>query len=110
MDHFGDHFYIRTNDQAKNFRLMKTPVDKTTMANWTEVIGHRDDVFLEGFEIFKDYLVVTERTDGLRHLRIMPWDGGDRALISTSASRPTWPGSTTTPSSTPRSCATATPR
>ena len=75
VDHFGDHFYIRTNDQAKNFRLMKTPVDRTAMKHWTEVIGHRDDVYLQSFEIFKDYLVVTEREEGLRELRVMPWDG-----------------------------------
>ena len=81
VDHFGDQFYIRTNDQAKNFRLMKTPVRKTTMDNWTEVIGHRDDVYLQSFEIFKDYLVVTERKEGLRELRVMPWDGSDEHYL-----------------------------
>jgi oligopeptidase B len=81
VDHFADHFYIRTNDQAKNFRLMKTPVNKTAMDNWTEVIGHRDDVYLQSFEIFKDYLVVTERKEGLRELRVMPWDGSDEHYL-----------------------------
>ena len=81
VDHYGDQFYIRTNWQAKNFRLMKTPVRKTTMNNWTEVIGHRDDVYLQSFEIFKNYLVVTERKEGLRELRVMPWDGSDEHYL-----------------------------
>ncbi|GAG83318.1 unnamed protein product, partial [marine sediment metagenome] len=75
VDHYGDHFYIRTNyDEAKNFKLMKTPVDKTTKENWIDVIPHRDDVLLEGFEIFKNYLVVNERIKGLRNLRIIKWE------------------------------------
>ena len=81
VDHFGGHFYIRTNDQAKNFRLMKTPVSKPTMDHWTEVIGHRDDIYLQSFEIFKDYLVVTERKEGLRELRVMPWDGSEEHYL-----------------------------
>ncbi len=75
VDHYGDSFYIRTNDGAQNFRLMKTPVTATTRENWQEVIPHRDDVLLEGFEIFKDHLVLAERKNGLRQLRIRPWDG-----------------------------------
>jgi len=75
LDHYGDQFYIMTNkDEAKNFKLMKTPVDKTTMENWEEVIPHRDDVLLEGVDIFKDYLVVSERNEGLNKIRIMRWD------------------------------------
>ena len=75
ISHYGDHFYIVTNLDAKNFRLMKTPVDATTKDNWVEVIPHRDDVFLEGIDIFKDYLVVEERKEGLNQIRIMSWDG-----------------------------------
>ncbi len=75
IDHYQDHFYIVTNLDAKNFRLMKTPVDKTSKENWTEVIAHRDDVLLEGIDIFKDYLVVEERKNGLSQLRIKPWSG-----------------------------------
>ncbi len=73
VDHYQDHFYIRTNLSAKNFRLMKTPVARTAKRNWTEVIPHRDDVLLEGFEIFKDHLVVVERKEGLIQMRIRPW-------------------------------------
>ncbi len=81
VDHFGDHFYIRTNLKAKNFRLMKTPVRKTAKANWTEVIPHREDVLLQSFEVFKDHLVVVERKDGLIQMRIRSWSGeGDHYL------------------------------
>lgn len=75
LDHYEDQFYILTNkDEAKNFKLMKTPVDKTTMENWVEVIPHRKDVLLEGVDIFKDYLAVSERSEGLNKIRIMRWD------------------------------------
>ncbi|GAH47970.1 unnamed protein product, partial [marine sediment metagenome] len=74
VTHYKDKFYIRTNYKAKNFRLMATPVNKTAKGNWKEVIPHRDDVLLQGFEIFKDFLVVNERKNGLPNLRIMRWD------------------------------------
>jgi oligopeptidase B len=77
VDHFGDHFYVRTNLEAKNFRLMKTPVAATGVDNWQEVVAHRGDVLLQGFEVFDDYLVLEERKEGLNQLRVMPWDGGD---------------------------------
>ncbi len=81
IDHYGDHFYIRTNDSATNFRLMKTPVDRTAMSHWTEVIPTREDVLLSGFQIFKDHLVVTERSEGLINLRVIPWDGSEEHYI-----------------------------
>lgn len=75
MSHFEDQFYIVTNkDDAKNFKLMKTPVDKTSMENWVDVIPHRKDVLLEGVDIFKNYLVVSERAEGLSKIWIKPWD------------------------------------
>ncbi|HYX07463.1 MAG TPA: S9 family peptidase [Bacteroidales bacterium] len=73
VDHVGDYFYIITNYQAKNFRLMKTPVSRTSLENWQEVIPHRDSVMLEDIEIFKKYLVVSERKNGLTHLRVINW-------------------------------------
>lgn len=72
--HFGDDFYIRTNLDAKNFRLMKTPVSATTKENWKEVIEHREDVYLDGIEIFRDFLVLSERKDGLEQVRMKRWD------------------------------------
>ncbi len=71
VDHLGEHFFIRTNDQATNFRLMKTAVNATQKKQWQEVIPHRKDVFFEGFELFREYLVVEERKQGLIHLRIL---------------------------------------
>lgn len=77
IDHFEGQFLIRTNDQAKNFRLMATPVDQIEKANWRELIPHRGDVFLSDFDIFKAYLVVEERRRGLTEIRVIPWAGGD---------------------------------
>lgn len=74
LDHYGDHFYIRTNLDAPNFRLMRTPVKATTTDNWTEVIPHRSDVFLSGIEIFRDFLVLSERKNGLLQIRMKRWD------------------------------------
>ncbi len=73
--HYGDYFYIVTNkDKATNFKLMRTPIAATEAENWEEVIPHRQDVLLEDIDIFKDYLVVSERTNGLSKLRVMRWD------------------------------------
>ncbi|KPJ63969.1 protease 2 [candidate division WOR-1 bacterium DG_54_3] len=74
VDHYRDKFYIGTNWEAKNFRLMETCIDKTSKENWKEVIPHRKDVLLEEFEVFKDYLVINERKNGLTNLRIIKWD------------------------------------
>ena len=76
ISHFEDSFYILTNkDEATNFKLMKTPENKTAKKNWVDLIPHREDVLLEDIEIFKNYLVVEERSNGLNHIRIMPWNG-----------------------------------
>lgn len=73
VDHYGTNFYILTNWNAQNFRLMKTPVTNTVQSNWKEVIAHRENTLLEGIEIFKDYLVLSERRNAATHIRIMPW-------------------------------------
>ena len=82
ISHFGDSFYVLTNsDNAINFKLMKTPETATTKENWKDVIPHRENILLEDIEIFKDYLVVTERNNGLNTIHIMPWSGkGDYYL------------------------------
>lgn len=71
--HYKDHFYILTNWDATNFRLMRTAIDQTEKAHWEEVMAHRDDVLLEGIEMFQDYLVIEERAKGLNHIRVIPW-------------------------------------
>lgn len=80
--HFGNYFYIRTNLDAQNFRLMRTPVSKTSKENWEEVIAHREDVFLEGLELFKDFLVVEEREQGLTKFRVINWKSNDEYYVN----------------------------
>lgn len=81
VDHYQDAFYIRTNFRAKNFRLMTTTVGKPAKEHWQEMIPHREDVLLESFELFQDYLVVEERKRGLIQLRVLPWKGGDEHYL-----------------------------
>ena len=71
IDHYNDKFYIRTNLDALNYRLMECPLDKTSKENWKEVIAHRADVFLSGITIFKEHLVVSELKEGLTAIRII---------------------------------------
>ena len=78
IHHFGNDFYILTNkDGATNFKLMKTSEDATNSDHWVDNIAHRDDVLLEDIEIFKDYLVIAERDNGLNKIKITRWDGAD---------------------------------
>ena len=64
-DKMGEFFYIVTNYQAKNFRLMKASVDQIDdVNNWQEVIPHRENVLLEGIELFQSFIVITEREHG----------------------------------------------
>ncbi|KAA3614805.1 MAG: S9 family peptidase [Calditrichaeota bacterium] len=69
--HFKDNFYILTNWNAKNFRLMKTHVNRPEKENWIEVIAHRENILLNDVEIFKDFMVISERKDGLTRIRII---------------------------------------
>lgn len=76
ISHYGDSFYILTNkDKATNFKLMKTNENSTSKENWVDLIPHNKDVLLEKIDIFKDYLVVSERSNGLSKIKIMPWKG-----------------------------------
>jgi len=72
VEHFGDEFYIITNaDEAVNFKLVKTKVENCGMENWQDIIPHRKETLLEGFEIFRNYLVLEERTEGLLQIKII---------------------------------------
>lgn len=83
ISHYNDTFYIVTNkDKATNFKLQKTPENQTDIKFWEDVIPHRDTVLLEDIEIFKNYLVVTERENGLNKLRILSWDGNEDYYLS----------------------------
>ncbi|PLW93978.1 MAG: oligopeptidase B [Marinilabiliales bacterium] len=69
--HQEGRFLVHTNFKAKNFRLMETGEEQTSIENWKEIIPNRDDVLLEGIDVFKTFYVVTERKNGLPQFRII---------------------------------------
>lgn len=73
--HHGDSFFILTNDKAPNFRLMKTPITSPEKENWKEVLSHREDTLLEHIDAFENHIVLHERRNGLKQLRISRPDG-----------------------------------
>jgi len=76
IEHYQNHFYILTNkDDAFNYKIMKTEVGKTSHTHWQNLIPHRSNVFLEDFSIFKNFMVLEERINGLLQIRIKCWDG-----------------------------------
>jgi len=82
VSHYENEFYILTNaDKSTNFKLMKTPEDATEQKHWKDVIAHREDVMLEDIEIFKDFLVISERRNGLNEIRIRRWDNTDEYYL-----------------------------
>ena len=81
IDHYKDSFYITTNWKAKNNRLMQTPDTKTGISNWKEVLPHRETVHLLSLEVFKDHLVINERKNGLRQLRMINQQTGNDEYI-----------------------------
>ena len=76
----ADKFLILTNWNAKNFRLMECPLDQTGKAHWKEVIAHRKDVLVEGVDEFKDFIVISERKNGLAQLRIRNVNGNEHYI------------------------------
>jgi oligopeptidase B len=70
ISHQGNRWLIRTNMDAKNFRLMETAENKTEKQHWQEIIPNRDNVLLEGVDVFKDYYVLSERENGLVRFRV----------------------------------------
>jgi oligopeptidase B len=83
-DHVGHRWIVRTNWAAKNFRVLE--VDDTHVGDkkyWHELVPARDDVFISAIALFKNYLVIGERSDGLQRVRIKPWDGGQEKFVAT---------------------------
>jgi oligopeptidase B len=76
VDHHGDRFYIRTNEGAKNFRLVSAPVNAPDKKNWKEVIPHRPEVLLEETDFFADYFIAYERDKGLQKMRVTDFKTG----------------------------------
>jgi oligopeptidase B len=81
VDHRDDLFYIVTNDRGRNFRLVTAPVSAPDEANWREVIAHREDVMLEGIDLFARHYVLHERAGGFPRLRAGRFDGGEPHVI-----------------------------
>lgn len=76
VQHVPGKFYILTNWNAKNFRLMECPEDRTEKEYWKEIIPHRDNVLLEDVDLFRDHMVISERREGLVHLRVIKLSTG----------------------------------
>ena len=81
VEHYKGRFYIITNYNAQNFRLMETPSTRTGINNWREVIPHRTDVLLENMSVFNDFLVLQERSKGLRQMRIINQKTGNEHYL-----------------------------
>ncbi len=71
VEHLDDKFYVRSNWQAPNYRMMVTPVANTSKAMWRDAITRHPEIFLDNFELFREYLVLNERKGGLRQLRVI---------------------------------------
>jgi oligopeptidase B len=82
FDIVDDDLYLRTNEGgAQNFKLVRAPLTALGRKNWEELVPHRSDVLLEGFEVFRDYVVLQERENGLVRIRVRPWSGEDEYEI-----------------------------
>jgi len=84
VEHRGDELFIRTNDRGRNFRVVRAPLASPGRGSWKELIAHRDDVMVEGLDVFEGFYVVLEREMGLPHVRIERFDAGasDRIAVS----------------------------
>jgi oligopeptidase B len=75
-DHIDDRWIVRTNWQAPNYRLMSVPLGRESERGaWTDVVPHSEDVFIAGFQLFKTFMAVAERSEALLRVRVMPWAG-----------------------------------
>ena len=78
----GDRFVLRTNWQARNFRIVEVPIGQVADRKaWTDVVPHRTDAFVEGFDTFDDFLAVNERSGGLSNIRVRGWQDGKDLLL-----------------------------
>ncbi len=94
MDHHGEHFYILSNLNAQNFKLIRTPTGQPSLNNWETIIAHSQAVTLNSIAAFKDHLVLWERSEGLPQLRIKPLTNGgkEQQIQFDEASYDVWPG------------------
>ena len=81
LTHHDDSFYIRTNDHAKTFRVVRAPVSDPSRPNWQEFLPARDRVTVESVHAFREYLAIEERDRGLTQIRIHPFPDGNAHCI-----------------------------
>jgi oligopeptidase B len=82
VDHYRQQFYIRTNKPGKNFALMSAKLaDTAAFERWQTIIPARPDVLLESYELFRDWLVLEERSKGLTYLRQIHWQTQAEQII-----------------------------
>lgn len=98
IDHFNGRFWIRTNWQARNFRLLSCPDSAWARPSWREEIPHREEVLLEDMTFFRNFMVLEERIRGINHIRVRGWDGsqdhhvdfGEDAYVASANGNPEW--------------------
>jgi len=81
IDHFAGSWWITSNEGARNFRLLRAPVDARGKENWEEIVPHREDVLFDGVVFFRDHMVAVERNDALRHLRVLDHEGNEQRVL-----------------------------
>ncbi len=83
VEHARDRWIVRTNWQAKNFRIVEVkPGEERERAAWRDVVAHRDDAFIDAFDVFRKFLAIEEHSGGLRKIRIRPWGGGPDTFVT----------------------------
>jgi len=81
VEYYNNEFYITTNKNAKNFKLVKCSTNDSNLDSWVEVIPHKETILLDNVEIFKNYLVVSERENGQTQIRIKKWDNKEEYIL-----------------------------
>ena len=89
VEHFENRWIVRTNWQAKNFKVVEVDRgDEANRSKWRDLIAHNPEGFVHGFDLFRSFMAVEERSGGLRKIRIRPWDGSRESFIT--ADEPTY--------------------
>jgi oligopeptidase B len=83
VEHANGRWIVRTNHQAKNFRIVEVPKGaEGDRAKWKDVVAHRDDAFVDAFDVSRNFLTIEEHSGGLRKLRIRPWTGAADVFVT----------------------------
>ncbi len=79
-EHLNGRWIIRTDWEAPNYRLMTVAADKIgDRTHWQPLLAHSEQIFIQNFELFNEYLAISERSDGLQRIRVMPWQDPSKA-------------------------------